>query len=108
MTETEKTSYEPDITPDQSLKADAGKPRLTLVPYEIIYAIAWIRMFGVAKYGDEDSWKKVDKQRYRDAAFRHFLAYLADPTSKDDESGYPHLWHLATNCAFLIELEAKG
>lgn len=104
----EKISYEPDIIPDQSLKADAGKPMLTLVPYEIIYAIAWIRMFGVAKYGDVDSWKKVDKQRYRDAAFRHFLAYLEDPRSKDEESGYPHLWHLACNVAFLIELEANG
>lgn len=23
----------------------------------------------------------------------------------DEESGLPHLWHLATNCAFLCELE---
>jgi hypothetical protein len=34
------------------------------------------------------------------------LAYLDDPEGLD-ESGLPHLWHLATNIAFLIALEKK-
>lgn len=92
---------------DQNAKADAGKLQLTLVPREIIYAIAKIRMYGNAKYpnGGKDNWKKVEPQRYRDAAFRHFLKYLDDPTGVDEESGLPHLWHLACNIAFLCELE---
>lgn len=91
--------------PDQEIKADAGKPRLTLVPRKITYAIAAIREYGVGKYGDSGSWKTVDKERYRNAAYRHFLAYLDDPAGVDAESGLPHLWHLACNVAFLIELE---
>lgn len=93
----------------QSAKADAGKPRLTLVPRKIIWAIASIRMYGNAKYpdGGPDNWKRVEPQRYRDAAFRHFLAYLDDPKGVDEESGLPHIWHLATNIAFLIEMEDK-
>lgn len=93
---------------DQTAKADAGKPRLTLVPRRIIYAIARIREYGNRKYHDPDNWKTVEISRYRDAAFRHFLAYLDDPGSLDEESGLPHLWHLACNVAFLVEMEAKN
>ena len=59
------------------------------------------------KYKEDDNWKRVEPQRYRDALFRHLLAYLDDPHGTDEESGYPHLWHLITNAAFLCELE-KG
>lgn len=90
---------------DQSAKADAGKLPLTLVPREIIRAIAAIRQYGTEKYGDPENWRKVSKERYRDAAFRHFLSYLDDPDGVDKESGLPHLWHLACNIAFLCELE---
>ena len=91
---------------DQSAKADAGKLPLTLVPTDLIRAVGAVRAYGVEKYHDPDNWKRVEPQRYRDAAFRHFLAYLDDPEGLD-ESGLPHLWHLACNIAFLIALEKK-
>lgn len=92
---------------DQTAKADAGKLQLTLVPSGIIRAIARVRTYGNAKYpeGGPDNWKQVEKERYRNAMFRHMLAYLDDPQGSDEESGLPHLWHLCTNCAFLCELE---
>lgn len=89
----------------QEAKADAGKPQLTLVPRQILFDIAEVRAFGVKKYNDPDNWKQVDIQRYRDAAYRHFMAYLDDPQGNDEESGLPHLAHLACNIAFLCELE---
>ena len=93
--------------PNQTAKADAGKPQLTLVPRQILFDIARIREYGNAKYpeGGPENWRQVDPQRYRDAAFRHLLAYLDDPAGVDDESGLPHLWHLACNIAFLCEME---
>jgi len=90
---------------DQQAKADAGKPRLSLVPSEIIRNIATIREYGNRKYGNADNWRNVEPQRYRDAAYRHLLAYIDDPGAVDDESGLPHLWHLACNIAFLCEME---
>ena len=90
---------------DQSIKADAGKPKLTLVPQQIIFDIAKVREYGLKKYGTSESWKDVDIQRYRDATYRHFLAYLKDPQGIDEESGLTHLSHLACNIAFLCELE---
>jgi len=92
---------------DQTAKQDAGKPRLTLVPRRIIWAIARIREYGNRKYKDPDNWRQVEPQRYRDAAYRHFMAYLDNPHGVDEESGLPHLWHLACNIAFLCEMEEE-
>ena len=94
---------------DQTAKADEGKLQLTLVPSGIIRAIARIRMYGNAKYpeGGPDNWKQVEPERYWDALYRHLLAYLDDPEGVDAESGLPHLWHLACNAAFLIEMERR-
>lgn len=89
-------------------KADAGKAQLTLVPRAIIWAIAKVRMYGVnVKYPEtgRDGWKTIDKERIKDAMMRHMLRYLDDPDGVDEESGLPHLWHLATNVAFLCEME---
>ena len=99
----------PDIipAPDQTAKADAGKAKLSLVPTGIILAIARIREYGNNKYpeGGKDNWKKVDPDRYLDAACRHLLAVVRyGLDSKDEESGMLHLWHCACNLAFLIEM----
>lgn len=94
---------------NQSAKADKGKLKLTLVPTEIIRDIAIIREYGNSKYpdGGKDNWKSVEPERYRDAAYRHMLAYIDDPAGIDDESRYPHLWHLACNVSFLCDLEKE-
>ena len=93
------------MTDNQEAKADAGKLQLTLVPRRIIWDIAAIRRYGNIKYHDPENWRQVEPQRYRDAAFRHFMKYLDDPAGVDVESGLPHLWHLACNIAFLCEME---
>ena len=92
-------------TPDQTAKQDAGKLQITLVPTQIIRDIAEVRMYGNKKYGSADNWKNVSPQRFRDAFYRHWLAYVDDPKSLDAESGLPHLWHAACNMAFLCEME---
>lgn len=95
---------------DQIAKADHGKPRLSLVPMEILFCVAAVREYGVSKYphGGPENWKKVDVQRYRDALLRHTVAYIRDPEGTDEESGLPHLWHLACNVAFLCEMERRN
>ena len=92
---------------DQSAKADAGKPRLSLVPMAIIWAIAYVREFGVKKYKDPENWRKVSPERYKDALLRHITAYIEDENSTDEESGLLHLWHAACNICFLIALRWK-
>ena len=93
----------------QEAKADVGKAKLSLVPRQIIWDVAAIREYGNNKYpeGGPDNWKNVEVERYRDALYRHFLLYLDDPHGVDEESGYPHLWHVACNVAFLCDLEKQ-
>lgn len=90
---------------DQVAKADAGKLELILVPRQIIKDIAAVRMYGNKKYGNPENWKTVEIDRYKNAAYRHFMAYLDDPNGRDKESGISHLSHLACNIAFLCEME---
>lgn len=99
----EDAAQKGDVLPNPA-KDDAGKPRPTLVPVGLIEAVTAVREYGCAKYHDPDNWKRVEPQRYRDALFRHWLAYLRGE-ELDAESGLPHLWHLACNAAFLIEME---
>ena len=36
---------------------------------------------------------------------RHICKWLKDPHGVDEDSGLPHLWHIACNVAFLLELD---
>lgn len=87
-------------------KHDGDKVRSDLVEPSLINAVGRVRTFGVKKYPDEQSWRKVSKQRYIAATMRHFEAYRSGELL-DPESGLPHLWHVACNIMFLIELERK-
>lgn len=91
--------------PDQTAKADAGKPRLSLVPMQIMFDIAEIREYGCGKYpdGGPDNWKQVEPDRFVDALLRHLLRFVQDRNSVDAESGKSHLSHAACNMAFLCE-----
>lgn len=91
---------------DQTIKHDAHKPRISLVPPAVIRAVARIREYGLAKYptGGRDNWKQVEPERYVDALGRHYLEVMRDYKSIDPESGMPHMWHIACNAAFIIQL----
>ena len=91
---------------NQEAKADYGKAKLSLVPTEIIRAIADVREYGNQKYKSPDNWKQVDKQRFIDALYRHWLAYI-DGEKVDKESGIEHIKHVACNLAFIIEMDKQ-
>lgn len=94
-----------NIMNNQDSKADSGKIRPTLVPPSLMQTVSIVRGYGTQKYGDPDNWKNVEIKRYQDALYRHWLAYLSDPFALDPESKLPHLWHVACNIAFLVELD---
>ena len=90
--------------PDQQAKADQGKPCPSLCPVSLIEAVTAVRMYGTQKYGDPDNWKQVEPGRYHQAMLRHILMAWNDPYKRDPESGLPHIAHVATNIAFLLEV----
>ena len=93
---------------DNIAKADAGKIKPSLVPAEIIWAVARVREYGTAKYHDPNNWRKVEPERYHEALLRHTLAVWNEPYSVDSESGLLHLEHIACNVAFLLEMYKDG
>ena len=82
-------------------KYDNGKPRISLVPPEIVTAIAEVREYGKRKYADAEDWRSVPREKWQEALLRHVLAIWDNPLAIDEESGLPALWHVATNVAFL-------
>lgn len=107
MLDTERSALVKE-TADQTIKADAGKPQLHLVPSQIIRDVAEVREYGNRKYGDPESWRLVKLERYVDALYRHLLAFVDDPQGCDAESGIPHYKHMACNMAFICEMMATG
>lgn len=87
----------------QEAKADKDKPRPSLVQPALIRADMGVREYGCQKYHKPDNWRNVEAARYWDALLRHALAAWDDWTAVDPESGMPHLWHIATNAAFLMQ-----
>ena len=59
------------------LKHDGDKPRLDLVPPEIIEAVGIVMTHGLEKYG-EGSYKNVEPKRYRSALMRHICKSLTE------------------------------
>lgn len=92
---------------DQDAKADQGKPCPSLCPVSLIEAVTAVRMFGLQKYHDPENWRKVEPERYHQAMLRHILAAWNDPYKIDPESGLPHIAHVATNIAFLLEMKEE-
>ncbi len=86
-------------------KFDDDKLRFDLIPPEVEKAMATILTFGAKKYG-ANCWQTLDdfKNRFTAALMRHLNAWRSGEED-DPESGYPHLWHIACNVAFLIWYE---
>ena len=78
-----------------------GKPKAMFQLLDPFYieGIANVLTMGAKKYSP-DNWKKVDRVEYERAMYHHMNEYLKG-IKLDDESGLPHLHHLATNIMFL-------
>jgi len=88
-----------DIDP---LKHDAGKIQAgVLLDFRhALMEVAKVGTFGTEKYS-RNSWRNVEnaEERYMDALWRHLLA----SDDLDEESGLPHLAHLAWNILAIME-----
>lgn len=88
---------------NQAIKKDSGKPRLDLVPLEILEPLARVREFAVKKYGQDgiEAWREISDDRLLAALLRHLVTYQKNHNALDEESGLPAIYHVAINAAFL-------
>jgi hypothetical protein len=90
------------------MKFDQDKIMVSLVDPDFILGVGDILTFGAKKYAKNNWQKNTDIDRYKDSTMRHMLAYLSGELY-DDDSGKPHLDHIATNVMFLRYFEhGKG
>lgn len=88
-------------------KNDDGKPRLDLLPPELMLAVGQVLAFGAKKYGDRNWELGMRWGRAYAAMQRHLLAWWAGEDT-DDETGFSHLAHAACCVAFLLAYEQRG
>lgn len=88
------------------VKYDQGKLRWTLLPWRTLKGVVEILEMGAKKYA-EDNWKKVEPQRYKDAALRHLTDWLSGEKT-DFESGKSHLYHCICCLLFLAWFEEEN
>jgi hypothetical protein len=92
---------------DEGRKDDQGKPRMDLVPPEVISAVAHVLTFGAEKYGQRNWEQGMAWGRPYAALMRHMLSWW-EGENTDPETGMSHLWHAACCIAFLTAFEQRG
>lgn len=84
------------------LRYNTGKAELHQVPSSLPLAVAKCLQYGAQKY-EKGNWRKgMSWMTVYDCLQRHMLSWL-DGEEVDEESNLPHLYHAASNVAFLIE-----
>lgn len=119
------TAIKSDPWPLEGKKNDTGKMRMDLIPEELLIAVSSVLTFGAKKYNDRNWEKGMKWGRIFGALMRHSWAWwngkmkdkLADMGvlprppqglySKDEETGYSHLWHAACCITFLLTYEMR-
>lgn len=91
----------------EATKHDSGKPRMSLIPFKALREVAKILTFGEMKYGVHNWRQGMDWSRLEDAMLRHYTAYQ-EGQDLDDESGLPHLAHMACCVLFLLTYYLDG
>ena len=82
----------PTTGPDQTVKADKGKPPICLLDRDFLEGTAQVMAFGASKYS-RNAWRRgIAHTRLLDAAMRHIIAII-DGEDIDPESGLPHRHH---------------
>lgn len=98
-----------DLTDDgKGKKYDTGKPMIgTIIRVfpNAMEALGSVIEFGTHKYPDPNNWKKVEgaKFRYLDSLMRHMVKHYRG-LELDEETGKPHLAHMAWNALAILEL----
>ena len=91
-----------DVKMGSGLRHNSGKAELHQVPSSLMFAVAKTLMYGEQKYEKGNFRKGMSWTTVYDCLQRHMLKWL-DGEQNDEESGLPHLYHAASNIAFLIE-----
>lgn len=88
-------------------KDDAGKYRISLVPWAPLLSVVRVLEHGARRYGDSN-WLKVEnhRERYFNALHRHLGAWWMGEKS-DPDTGESHLAHVVACALFLLARDGE-
>lgn len=107
MTNTPPNQSRPFPVATPARKDDADKPRLDLLPPELMLAVGDILTSGADRYGQRNWEQGMCWGRVYAALLRHMLAWWSGE-AYDPDTGKSHLWHAGACIAFLIAYEQRG
>ena len=86
---------------EKATRYNEGKPRLGLIPPQIVEGLGHVLAFGAQKY-DDNNWKKgLSDENCMSSCLRHLMKFQRGEIY-DSESGIHHLAHAACNLAFIL------
>lgn len=88
-------------------KADTGKVRWSLIPWDALLGALHVLEFGADKYGPDNWQNGADWSRYFNALQRHLLAWWMGEKA-DADTGRSHLHHALCCLLFLAAYEMRG
>jgi hypothetical protein len=94
---------------DYKIKCDKGKPKAGLMLEGFANAlleVSKVSTFGAKNHG-ENTWQRVEFERYKNSFARHLLAWYGGERI-DEDSNLSTLAHVAWNVLALLELELKN
>ena len=101
-----KTTMEND-DPSKAMRYNAGKPKFSLIIPRFMRYMACVLTMGAEKY-DEYNWQKScnteHHNQFRDGcldSLQRHLNYWHEGDQYDEESGLPHMAHVAVNAMFI-------
>jgi hypothetical protein len=83
-----------------AIKYDSQKPRMDLLPLDVLEGVAEVLQFGATKYGDYNFAKGMKYSRLLAATLRHISSFQRGEDI-DKESGLLHLNHAICSLIFL-------
>lgn len=89
-------------------RKNSGKPPMHLLPWDALAMVSWVLHFGATKYAARNwengglSWTDCVR------AITAHVGKLLCGEWLDDESGCPHVAHIACNALFLCAMSARG
>lgn len=90
-----------------AMKADEGKPRFDLLPFDALEEVAAVLAHGALKYGERNWEKGLGWGRIAGALLRHLAAWTRG-IELDAESGRHHLAHAACCALMLLATVQRG
>jgi hypothetical protein len=92
--------------PKEGLRFDQGKPRADLLSPIAMMGLSTVLAHGCDKYGARNWQKGMKWGKVIGSLLRHTFKFMAGEDF-DEETGFPHVDHIATNAMFLQEYFRK-